>query len=228
MQIKYGPHYLEASTTHKLQRKSRIALRSQLKEHEMNWSCWGPFFFYITMTNAGEMGREEGVSERERERERDTWRQTEKGRSARKNKLCEKKTKNTSAQFVLDSKLWAERRNKIRDLAGNHVKPCKWTRPQRRVFPLPLMMDLIASISAQDITFISGLLLLLYGLVHHTERVSRGRPLLKWRLKIMRAIYKSNDGGEERKKRKSIIYIWKMRAFYKQVRRSRMVWTVCR
>lgn len=61
---------------------------------------------------------------------------------------CVKKKKK-SAQFVLGCKLWAERRNKIRHLAGDHVKPCKWMTPQRRALPLSLMMDLIASISVK-------------------------------------------------------------------------------
>lgn len=36
----------------------------------------------------------------------------------------------------------------------------------------------------------------LYGLVHHT-RVSRGRPLLKWHLKIMAQITKHQRGGKK-------------------------------
>lgn len=154
--ITFKPQHTESSEGggggREEEKKNWIALLSRVKEHEMNWSSWDFLHYH---DKYGEMGRWERERERkgrdsalEREGEGETHDDRQKRADQTERPNCVKKKKK-SAQFVLDCKLRAERRNKIRHLAGDHVKPCKWTSPQRRVFPLSLMMDLIASISVK-------------------------------------------------------------------------------
>lgn len=139
-------------------------------------------FFHITLTKMAKPGRGESKWEIAHAGEGvgTVWQQAAKGQIR---ETEEKKEK--SAQFVPDCKLGAERRNKIRHLVRAHVKPCKWTSPQRRGLPLWAMMDLIASISVKIQHSSRFYCPALWSCPSH-EGFSRGRPLLKWHLRKMR------------------------------------------
>ena len=157
--ITFKPQHTKSSERlgEKEKKKRKTELPFFLKWKSTKW-IGAAEIFYITMTNTAKWGGErerereregrDSALEREREREGETHDDRQKRADQTERPNCVKKKKK-SAQFVLDCKLRAERRNKIRHLAGDHVKPCKWTSPQRRVFPLSLMMDLIASISVK-------------------------------------------------------------------------------